>query len=338
MIKQTQKPEAISEQQATPLQKVKETLGKAGPLVALILIGIFLTFRTDAFLTTDNLLNVVRQAACNGFIAIGMMLAILTGGIDLSVGSTMALSMVLMAKCIEAGLPSVLCILVCLVGGACLGLINGLLLTKMKLPHPFISTLGTQNIYRGICLLLTMGTPISGMPAAVKWVGAAYIGPIPACAILLIIVYIIMSFFLRDTTLGRHIYAFGGNRITARLSGVNVDFTLCSVFTISGLMRGLAGLTLAGRVDAVYPMAGVAWDSDAIAAVIIGGTSFFGGKGTILGTFTGVLLIAVLRNGLNLLFITPDMQTVILGGVIILSVFIDVIRNGGFKTVQKKAA
>lgn len=338
MIQQPLKSEGLGGLAVSPTQRAKETLGKAGPLVALILIGVFLSFRTDAFLTADNLLNVVRQAACNGFIAIGMMLAILTGSIDLSVGSTMALSMVIMAKCMEAGVPPVLCILVCLLSGAALGLVNGLLLTKMKLPHPFISTLGTQNIYRGICLLLTMGTPISGMPGAIKWAGAAYIGPIPACAIILIIVYVIMSFFLRDTTLGRHIYAFGGNRATARLSGVNVDFTLCSVFTLSGLMCGLAGLILAGRVDAVYPMAGVGWDSDAIAAVIIGGTSFFGGKGTILGTFTGVLLIAVLRNGLNLLFITPDMQTVILGGVIILSVFIDVIRNGGFKTVRKKAA
>lgn len=336
MMKQMQHTEDGAKASAL-MKQFKEVLGKAGPLVALIIISVFLAFNTSAFWTADNLINVGRQAACNGLIAIGMMLAILTGGIDLSVGSTMALAMVIMAKCIEAGLPAALCIVVCLLAGSVLGFVNGLLLTKMKLPHPFISTLGTQNIYRGICLLLTMGTPISGMPEGVKWAGAAYIGPVRVSLIILLVVYVIAGFFLRDTTLGRHIYAYGGNRTTARLSGVNVDFTLCSVFTLSGLMCGLAGLILAGRVDAVYPMAGVGWDTDAIAAVIIGGTSFFGGKGTILGTFTGVVLIAVLRNGLNLLYITPDMQTVILGMVIILSVFIDVVRNGGFKTIQKKA-
>lgn len=319
----------------TPMQQVKDVFGKAGPLVALVVISAYLTVSTSAFMTPDNLINVVRQAACNGLIAIGMMLCILTGGIDLSVGSTMALAMVVMAKCIQANVPPVLCILVCLLVGTLLGLVNGLLLTKMKLPHPFISTLGTQNIYRGICLLLTLGTPISGMPDAVKWAGAAYLGPIPVSAIILVIVYVIAGFFLRDTTLGRRIYAVGGNKATARLAGVNVDFTLCSAYTISGLMCGLAGLILAGRVDAVYPMAGVAWDTDAIAAVIIGGSSFFGGKGTILGTFVGAILIAVLRNGLNLLYITPDMQTVILGLVIIVAVFIDVVKNGSFKKVQK---
>lgn len=336
MTKQPQTADITAEGQKNVIRRVEEVLGKAGPLVALIIISVFLTFKTSAFLTADNLINVGRQAASNGLIAIGMMLAILTGGIDLSVGSTMALAMVIMAKCIEAGVNSILCIIICLISGAVLGLINGLLLTKMKLPHPFISTLGTQNIYRGICLLLTLGTPISGMPEAVKWAGAAYLGPIPVSLIILLVVFVLAGFFLRDTTLGRHIYAYGGNRTTACLSGVNVDFTLCAVFTLSGLMCGLSGLILAGRVDAVYPMAGVGWDTDAIAAVIIGGTSFFGGKGTILGTFTGVILIAILRNGLNLLYITPDMQTVILGMVIILSVFIDVVRNGGFKTVQKK--
>lgn len=335
MMKQMQHTESGTKA-SNLVKQLKEALGKAGPLVALIMISVFLAFNTSAFWTSDNIINIGRQAACNGLIAIGMMLAILTGGIDLSVGSTMALAMVIMAKCIEAGLHPILCIVVCLLSGSALGFVNGLLLTKMKLPHPYISTMGTQNIYRGICLLVTMGTPISGMPEAVKWAGAAYIGPIPISLIILLVVYFIASFFLRDTTLGRHIYAYGGNRTTARLSGVKVDFTLCAVYTISGLLCGLAGLILAGRVDAVYPTAGQSYETDAIAAVIIGGTSFFGGKGTILGTFTGVLLIAVLRNGLNLLYITADMQTVILGVVIILSVFIDVIRSGAFRSIQKK--
>lgn len=320
------------------IQKVKEILSKGGPLVALLIMVIFLSIRTDSFLSLDNFINIIRQTASNSLVAIGMMLCILTGGIDLSVGSTMALSMVLMGRAIEAGWHPIVCVLVCLVGGLFLGALNGLALTKLKLPHPFISTMGTQNIYRGICLLLTAGTPISGMPQIVKWFGMSHIGIIPISLIIVLVMFIIYGVFLSKTTLGRWIYAVGGNKETARLAGVNVDFTLCSVYALSGLMCGMAGLILAGRVDAVYPMAGVQWDSDAIAAVIIGGASFFGGRGTIYGTFTGVILIGVLRNGLNLLHITPDMQTVVLGGVIILAVFIDVVRNGGFQKVRNKSS
>lgn len=338
MTKLMEEKDTATQERPTSIQRVKEITEKCGPLVALILIGIYLSFTTTAFLTTDNLLNVLRQASCNGLISIGVMLCILTGGNDLSVGSTMALSMVIMAKFIQKGTPALLCIVICLLSGTLLGMVNGLLLTKLKLPHPFISTLGTQNIFRGICLLLTLGTPISGMPEGVKWAGAAYLGPVPICAIILVVVYIIMGIFLNHTTLGRHIYAVGGNPATARLAGVNVDRTLLATYTLCGLMCGIAGLILAGRVDAVYPMAGVAWETDAISAVIIGGTSFMGGKGTIQGTFIGALLIAVLKNGLNLLYITPDMQTVILGFVIIIAVFIDVVKNGGFKKVQKRTA
>jgi ribose transport system permease protein len=234
------------------------------------------------------------------------------------------------------GIP-VLGIMICIFSGGLFGLLNGLLLTKLKLPHPFISTLGTQNIYRGFCLIITMATPISGFPKAVLWAGDAFIGDVvPASLVLMIAMYIIFSLFLNKTTLGRHIYATGGNIVMARLSGVNVDFVRNAVFTISGLMCGIAGLVLTGRVDAVYPLAGVSWETDAIAAVIIGGTSFFGGKGNVLGVFSGVLLIAVLRNGLNLLGITADWQTVVLGTVIVLAVFIDVVRSGAFVSAKKK--
>ncbi|MHB1393690.1 MAG: ABC transporter permease [Clostridia bacterium] len=317
---------------------IRETLGKAGPLIALIVLSIFLSIVSPTFLSVSNLMNISRQAACNGLIALGMMLSILTAGIDLSVGSVMALSSIVMGKfVVEFGGNAYLGIIIGLGSGALLGLVNGLLLTKMKLPHPFISTLGTQNIFRGICLILTMATPISGMPVAVSWAGSSFIADIiPVSLVLMILAYIAFSVFLNHTVLGRHIYAVGGNVTTARLSGINVDFTLNAVYTISGLMCGFAGIVLAGRVDAVYPLAGISWETDAIAAVIIGGASFFGGKGNVLGTFSGVILIAVLRNGLNLLNITADAQTVILGTVIILAVFIDVVRNGGFASIKKK--
>jgi len=319
------------------LNQAKVILAKSGPLVALILMMIFLTIRHPSFLTADNLLNVLRQSSSQALIAIALMLAILTGGIDLSVGSSMALAMVIMGKFLEAGMNPLLCAIICVLSGVVLGWVNGILLTKLRLPHPFISTMGTQFVYRGICLVLTKGTPISGMPAEVKWAGATFLGPIAVSVIIVIIIYVIFGVFFSKTTLGRHIYAVGGNRDTAKLAGVNVDFTLIMVYSLSGLMCGVAGLILAGRVDAIAPMAGVNWETDAIAAVIVGGASFFGGKGNISGTFVGVMLIAVLRNGLNLLAIAPDMQTVILGSVIILSVFIDVIRNGGFKRVSKIA-
>ncbi len=317
--------------------RIRDQLSKAGPLIALLALCVFLSIRTPSFLTVDNFINIIRQAASSSLVAIGMLLAILTGGIDLSVGSTMALSMVAMGIALQAGLPPLACILVCVATGGALGLVNGLALTKLKLPHPFISTMGTQNIYRGLCLILTAGTPISGMPDAVKWMGSAHVGIVPVSLLFVIVLYVVFGIFLGHSPLGRRIYAVGGNRETARLAGVNVDFTLCAVYGLSGLMCGFAGLILAGRVDAVYPMAGVVWESDAIAAVIIGGASFFGGRGTIAGTFTGVILIAVLRNGLNLLRITPDWQTVILGAVIILAVFLDVVRNGDFKRIKRRA-
>ena len=324
--------------------KLKELIGKAGPLVALILLGIFLTIKNENFLTVNNLMNVARQTALNGFLSLGMMVCILTAGIDLSIGYTMTLSTIVMAKCaVEMGMNPILCLLIGILTGAVLGLINGLLLTKCKLPHPFISTLGTQNIYKGIGLVITGATPIAGMPLAIKWAGSSFLSSnpdsplsrIPVSFILMLIMYILFSIFLNYTTLGRHIYAVGGNINTAGLSGINVDFVRTSVYVISGVMAAFGGIMLTGRTDSAYPLSGNLLENDAIAAVIIGGTSFFGGKGNVLGTFTGVLLISVLRNGLNLLNVSSDMQTIFLGAIIIVAVFIDVVRGGGFKRVKR---
>lgn len=330
--------------QSNAAAKVKDLIGKAGPLVALILLGIFLTVKNENFLTVNNLMNVARQTALNGFLSLGMMVCILTAGIDLSIGYTMTLSTIIMAKCaVEMGMNPILCLLVGILAGAVLGLINGLLLTKCKLPHPFISTLGTQNIYKGIGLVITGATPIAGMPLAIKWAGSSFLSSnpdsplsrIPVSFILMLIMYVIFSIFLNYTPLGRHIYAVGGNINTAGLSGINVDFVRTSVYVISGIMAAFGGIMLTGRTDSAYPLSGNLLENDAIAAVIIGGTSFFGGKGNVLGTFTGVLLISVLRNGLNLLNVSSDMQTIFLGAIIIVAVFIDVVRGGGFKRVKR---
>jgi ribose transport system permease protein len=214
--------------------------------------------------------------------------------------------------------------------GTLVGLVNGLLLTKLHLPHPFIATLGTMNIARGIALIITGASPISGFDRAgagqVLYLGAGSIGPIPVAFIIVVIVYIIFNIILNNTSFGRHVYAVGGNTSAARLSGINVNRTLVFVYSISGLMAGLAALMLAGRTNSGYPNAGTGAELDAIAAVIIGGASFSGGSGTIWGTAIGVILIAVLRNGLVLLQVPVEWQTVAIGVVIVVAVYIDVLR------------
>jgi ribose transport system permease protein len=318
---------------------VKNISRKSGPTLALLILCVFLAFASDSFLTVQNLINVSRQTTINGFLALGMMVTILTAGIDLSIGFTMTLSSVIMALCvIKLGWNPFLALSVCLFSGTVLGLINGLLLTMGRLPHPFISTMATQNIYKGIGLVITKATPIAGMPLAIKWAGSSFVssnpdsflGKIPVCFILMLVAYFLFSIFLNYSVLGRHIYAVGGNITTARLSGINDNFVRTMVYTISGFMAACGGIILTGRTNAAYPLSGLLLENDAIAAVIIGGTSFFGGKGNVLGTFSGVLLISILRNGLNLLSINADLQTIVLGSVIVIAVFIDVVRNGGF--------
>jgi len=217
--------------------------------------------------------------------------------------------------------------LTCLLGGMFLGFLNGFMLTKLRLPHPFISTLGMMNIARGLALIVTRATPVSGFPYVVQFLGAESIGVVPVSFILVLIVYIIYHVFLTRTPTGRYIYAVGGNVEAARLSGINVDKTLIIVYTLSGLMSALAGLVLMGRVNAAYPLAGLGYELDAIAAVIIGGASFMGGIGNVWGTLGGAIIIATIRNGLNLLGVSAEWQTVIIGSVIIGAVYMDVLRR-----------
>ncbi|MDR1901833.1 MAG: ABC transporter permease [Treponema sp.] len=324
--------------------QIKNISKKSGPVVALIILCIVLSFASENFLTVDNLLNVSRQMTINGFLALGMMVCILTAGIDLSIGFIMTLSSVVMAVCtVKMGLNPYLALLLCLITGCLLGLVNGLLLTMGRLPHPFISTMGTQNIYKGIALLITGSVPIMSMPAPIRWVGIAYIssnpdsflGRIPVCFVLMLMAYILFSIFLNYTILGRHIYAVGGNITNAKLSGINVNFVRTMVYVISGFMAACGGIVLTGRANSAYPLSGLLLENDAIAAVIIGGTSFFGGKGNVLGTLSGVILISILKNGLNLLNVSADLQTIFIGAVIVVAVFIDVIRNGGFARVKR---
>ncbi|WP_319497870.1 ABC transporter permease [uncultured Cohaesibacter sp.] len=314
---------------------MSERLYQLGVLLSLLLLCAVMAILSPRFLAFDNLMNVASQAAVIAIISIGMFLAILTAGIDLSVGSVLALSAMMLGIASDRwGFGPFLSIVVCLGTGALLGLANGLLLTKLHLPHPFISTLGMQKMARGIALFVTAAMPISMFPREIQFLGNESFGQVPVSFILVALLYVGMYFFLNRTATGRYIYAVGGNKEAARLSGIKVNYILNLVYVISGFMAALGGLVLAGRVNAVYPLAGLEYETDAIAAVIIGGASFFGGIGSIGNTIIGVLLIAVLRNGLNLLNVDSAFQTFAIGAVIVVAVAVDVFRQKVMKSAN----
>ncbi|MFQ5675036.1 MAG: ABC transporter permease [bacterium] len=260
-------------------------------------------------------------------LALGQLMVIITAGIDLSVGSILALCTVLVAKLLKAGWPISVCILGGLAVGISVGWLNGILLVKLKLPHPFIATLGTMNVARGLALIISGGFPIADLPASFRFWGTASIGFIPMPVIIVILVYVIFHFFLTQTVAGRDIYAIGGNKQAAFYSGIPVNKRLILVYAFSGMLAGVAAIILAGRMNSGFPLAGTGAELDSIAAVIIGGASFFGGVGTVWGTLIGALIMGVLRNGLNLLDVSSFWQTVVIGAVIIWAVWIDVWRQ-----------
>jgi ribose/xylose/arabinose/galactoside ABC-type transport system permease subunit len=284
------------------------------------------------FLTWGNISNIFRQIAFNAMLALGEFLVILTAGIDLSVGSVLALAMMSSAVLARAGYPTPVLLVVPFVVGLAVGIVNGLGLTKLKLPHAFIMTLGMLNIARGLTNLISGGVPISGLPDAVRWMGADNIVvtpnfEIPVSLFVIVGAYVLIGLFLHYSRTGRHIYAIGGNPQAARVSGINVDRTLVLVYGLCGMLAGFSGLLLAGRTGSGFPNAGLGQELDAISAVIIGGASFFGGRGTVLGVFAGALVIGLLRNILNLQNVQVFWQQVLIGVVIISVVYFDVLRR-----------
>ena len=298
-------------------------------VLVMLLIGTIT--QPDVFLTWRNLSNLPGQNAANAVLAIGMFVVILTAGIDLSVGSVLALAMMTTAVLARDGFPPLLLVPLPILIGMTVGLINGLGLTKLHLPHPFIVTLGTLNIARGVGNLVSGGVPVSGLPEIVRFWGAGSIPigdvQIPVSLVIVALLYFGFFVFLQYTRTGRHIYAIGGNPQAARVSGINVDRTLVLAYVLCGAMAGLAGLLVAGRTNSGFPNAGIGAELDAISAVIIGGASFFGGRGSVLGVLAGVLVIGLLRNILNLNDVQVFWQQVLIGVVIILAVFLDVIRR-----------
>ncbi|MBD5539710.1 MAG: ABC transporter permease [Lachnospiraceae bacterium] len=309
---------------------VKYFKDNIGIIIALLAMCIFLvifpTTRTT-FLTPKNVFNILRQNASNLFLATGMTMVIILGGIDLSVGSVIALSGVVAAGSVaNLGLPEGLAFLLAIGVGAVVGMANGFVICKTDIP-PFIVTLASMNITKGIALVLTGGSPIRCMTDAFKFPGAGYVGPVPTPIILMIIVFIIAALIINRTQLGRHIYAVGGNAQAAKFSGISVQKVKFLVYTYTGIMAGIAGVVVASRLYSGTPIAGDGAEMDAIAAVVVGGTSMSGGFGRLGGTLIGVLIIGVLNNGLNLMGVDSNWQYIVKGLVILLAVYVDFIRN-----------
>jgi ribose transport system permease protein len=295
--------------------------GATGPLIGLVLLCVFLSFTTDSFLTSRNLLNVMDQITVIGIMAVGMTFVILIGGIDLSVGSVMALAMMIMGYLANvAGIPMVPAILLALLVAAMTGAVSGLLITGFGVPA-FIATLAMMSIARGVANMITDGQQIVGFPAWFSMLSFSRLGGFLTFTVaVMLLVFLAGWLFLRYTSGGRSLYAIGGNPEVARLAGIPVRFYTIGVYVASGLLAGLGGVVLAMRLDAVQPTAGIGYELDTIAAVVIGGTSLSGGQGGIVGTIIGVLIIGVLRNGLNLLNVSPFTQAVVIGVVIALAV------------------
>ena len=282
---------------------VKYFKDNIGIIIALLAMFIFLTvFPTtrSTFLTPKNMFNILRQNASNLFLATGMTMVIILGGIDLSVGSVIALSGVVAAGCVvNFGLSEAVGFIAAIAVGAAVGLFNGFIICKTDIP-PFIVTLASMNITKGIALVLTGGAPIRCMTDAFKFPGAGYVGPVPTPVILMIVIFIIAALMINKTQLGRHIYAVGGNVQAAKFSGISVQKVKFIVYAYTGVMAGIAGVVIASRLYSGQPTAGDGAEMDAIASVVVGGTSMSGGSGRIGGTLIGVLIIGVLNNGLNL--------------------------------------
>ena len=320
---------------------IKTIISKLGPLLALLILCVILSIASDKFLSYSNFMNIIKQASINCFISAGMLVVLITAGIDLSVGFNCVLATCLMGVGMQAGITNPFILMAgAILVSVLIGYINGNLLTRLDLPHPFVSTLGMKFITWGIALYITSATPIGFKNQGVDgilFLGSKTIKGFPISFIAVIIAFIIMHIFLTKTKLGRQIYCVGGNPEAARLSGIDSKKVLRITYTITGLMCGIAGIILAGRVSTANANAGTTYDTDAIAACIIGGASFTGGKGTIWGTMIGALLIAVIRNGLNLLGAQTDIQYIIIGLVIIIAVLIDVTRGKAEARARKMA-
>lgn len=323
----------------------RRTFQNMGSFLALVLLCVVMSILTPNFLTMSNVANIFKQGAVNALLSVGMLFCLITAGIDLSVGANAITCTCVIGMLHQNGVNNTFVLIAAaILTGTLIGFINGTLLTRLHLPHPFVSTLGMKNMLAGVALLLVGSRMVSGFGDGIMWLGSEMLVKtevfpgFPVSYLLVIILYILMHVLLTNTTLGRSIYTVGGNREAARLSGINSANVLTFCYTISGFMAALAGIVLIGRggiangANAIQP-----YDTEAIAACIIGGASFMGGKGTMLGTLIGVMIITVLKNGLTIMAASSAIQSVVIGAVIIIAVLIDVLR-GRLEEQRKRQA
>lgn len=311
-----------SQPKVQPAALFKFNLRDAGTLIGLLIIVVTFSFLSPMFWTLPNLLNILQQSSINGIIALGMTLVIISGGIDLSVGPTAALSAVLGATLMVAGVPVPLAVMATLGVGAMCGVFSGTLVAYAGL-QPFIVTLGGLSLFRALALIFTNGNPIFGIPMEFRNLINSTVFGVPAPIIIVIAIALILWVIMNKTPLGEYILAVGGNEEAARVAGVPVKRTKVTVFVISGLLASLASLILIGRLGAAEPTMGNLWELDAIAAAAIGGASLMGGKGSIIGTLIGAVILGALRNGLTLLNIQAFYQLLATGLIIIIAMLID---------------
>ena len=307
------------------MKKFRDIYEKYGTVIVLLLLVTVITIMNPKFLTTYNILNIFRQVSINGLIALGMTFVIITGGIDLSVGAILGLSGMVLGLLVLGGTPDILAIIIVIAFGALLGLFNGLLVAKVKL-QAFIVTLATMTMFQGITLIISDGLPAMGVTKnapVLDFISQGKLLGLPFPMIIFLVTFIVLFIVIEKTVYGRSVYAIGGNEEVARLSSIATVKTKSLVYVISGAMAALAGVILTSRLSSAQPTAGAGYELDAIAAVVIGGTSLAGGRGRIFGTLIGVLIIGVLNNGLNIIGVSSFYQQVIKGLVILIAVILD---------------
>jgi ribose transport system permease protein len=296
-------------------------------IYAVITLTVVLSFLSDSFLSVHNIINILRQSSMIAIIAVGVFFTIVSAGIDISVGSTVALAGIIMAKVlVDYSAPVFVGVLAGLAVGVAIGFINGYLVTKRRIPA-FVATLGMMGAVRGLTYVITNAYPVSGLPKGIYFIGRGYVGPIPVPVIIMVVVYAGAYVIAEHTRIGRFIFAIGGNEEASHLSGIKVDRYKLFAYMTSGGLAALSGIILVSRLASGQPNAGIGYEFEAITAAVVGGTSLYGGKGTIPGVFLGAIFIAILLNGMVLLNISSYYQQMLKGIVLILAVMIDVARN-----------
>lgn len=307
----------------------------------LLILSVVFSLMSEEFFTYINIVNILRQQSMVAITAAGATFVMITTGLDISVGSTIALSGVVFAKLVQGGMPILPACLIAICVGGIVGLLNSAMIVGAKI-NPVIATLGSMYAVRGVAYLVAGGTTIAnGLPIGFNRLGRGYIGPIPIPVVIMLIVYIIFHFVLSRTLLGKYTYSIGGNRETARLSGINITKVMVMLYMITGLLTGLSGTIMASRLTSGNPQIGMGFEFDVIIAVFLGGVSTKGGEGTIIGTFIGAMIVGVLSNGLNLVGVDPFYQYIIKGVVLVLAVMLDMSLKGNgisFKNLKGKLA